>query len=458
MITCPECGKEISDRAVSCPHCGYPIQIFVNKEEKIENKIENNPEECNNITFPTYGTTFENRKIKNSYTENIDNIRIIITVFRWIFSVIFLLFAFIIFMGFGIKGFVSFILLTGCAFFISPLTNKLKIDIPIVLNIIFAISLFFISIIAIPSTATENAENNNTEVVKNEMTNNENENKESDEEIVELEETSVYNDNDIEENDFDDVVLSDNTENNNVYETVFFYTLMDNIEYYNGKNIRTVVQVSDCYQSDKESYIKSQYSDSNLSENSGYVLIYPFNYQEFENNEYITIEGTVAKKDNKDVIANAYIVNYGEEAEKVFANDLEICQYEHNLKMQHEKESFIESCIEVSYDDLRRYPDSYENIPIKLTIYAEDVEPDGWIFPGDIIATFSGQELAVYDDRISREPRIMEGDTITVYAIGYGLSTIKVKQKGIVFNKTVDEYEVPAIKIKYTENDKNFVE
>ncbi len=25
MITCPECGKEVSDKANSCPHCGAPI-------------------------------------------------------------------------------------------------------------------------------------------------------------------------------------------------------------------------------------------------------------------------------------------------------------------------------------------------------------------------------------------------------------------------------------------------
>lgn len=26
MITCPECGKEVSERATSCPSCGYPFQ------------------------------------------------------------------------------------------------------------------------------------------------------------------------------------------------------------------------------------------------------------------------------------------------------------------------------------------------------------------------------------------------------------------------------------------------
>lgn len=25
LISCPECGKQVSDRADSCPNCGYPI-------------------------------------------------------------------------------------------------------------------------------------------------------------------------------------------------------------------------------------------------------------------------------------------------------------------------------------------------------------------------------------------------------------------------------------------------
>lgn len=30
LIKCPECNKEVSDKAKTCPHCGYP---FVNNEE-----------------------------------------------------------------------------------------------------------------------------------------------------------------------------------------------------------------------------------------------------------------------------------------------------------------------------------------------------------------------------------------------------------------------------------------
>ncbi len=25
LISCPECGKQISDKAAACPNCGYPI-------------------------------------------------------------------------------------------------------------------------------------------------------------------------------------------------------------------------------------------------------------------------------------------------------------------------------------------------------------------------------------------------------------------------------------------------
>ena len=27
LISCPECGRQVSDKAVSCPQCGYPISV-----------------------------------------------------------------------------------------------------------------------------------------------------------------------------------------------------------------------------------------------------------------------------------------------------------------------------------------------------------------------------------------------------------------------------------------------
>ena len=31
LINCPECNKEISDYAVACPHCGYPMNMSPNE-------------------------------------------------------------------------------------------------------------------------------------------------------------------------------------------------------------------------------------------------------------------------------------------------------------------------------------------------------------------------------------------------------------------------------------------
>ena len=43
LIECPECNKEVSDRAISCPHCGFPIADIQKTESqhtvKVNNKI-----------------------------------------------------------------------------------------------------------------------------------------------------------------------------------------------------------------------------------------------------------------------------------------------------------------------------------------------------------------------------------------------------------------------------------
>lgn len=38
LINCPECKLQVSDKALSCPHCGYPLQPNI-KQHKVHNKI-----------------------------------------------------------------------------------------------------------------------------------------------------------------------------------------------------------------------------------------------------------------------------------------------------------------------------------------------------------------------------------------------------------------------------------
>lgn len=41
LITCPECGKEVSSAAKTCPNCGFPISNVTN--DKILIKIDQHP-------------------------------------------------------------------------------------------------------------------------------------------------------------------------------------------------------------------------------------------------------------------------------------------------------------------------------------------------------------------------------------------------------------------------------
>ena len=34
LIKCPECELQISDKAINCPHCGYPLQPNVIKRKR----------------------------------------------------------------------------------------------------------------------------------------------------------------------------------------------------------------------------------------------------------------------------------------------------------------------------------------------------------------------------------------------------------------------------------------
>ena len=47
LIKCIDCGKEISDKAVACPHCGCPA-FSQNKNQASENKIFDKPISINN--------------------------------------------------------------------------------------------------------------------------------------------------------------------------------------------------------------------------------------------------------------------------------------------------------------------------------------------------------------------------------------------------------------------------
>lgn len=65
LINCPECGKEISERALACPNCGCPIANVEKKEEQIVEKIvvESQPQKAS-VQKPMYVFTCDHEKKK----------------------------------------------------------------------------------------------------------------------------------------------------------------------------------------------------------------------------------------------------------------------------------------------------------------------------------------------------------------------------------------------------------
>lgn len=40
LIKCPECGREVSDKAVSCPRCGFPMDGFVSEQPSVASETQ----------------------------------------------------------------------------------------------------------------------------------------------------------------------------------------------------------------------------------------------------------------------------------------------------------------------------------------------------------------------------------------------------------------------------------
>ena len=38
LIKCPECDLQVSDHAIACPHCGYPLQTTAAKKQRTKQR------------------------------------------------------------------------------------------------------------------------------------------------------------------------------------------------------------------------------------------------------------------------------------------------------------------------------------------------------------------------------------------------------------------------------------
>ncbi len=80
LITCPECGKEFSDKAAACPNCGFPTKEFLETVPSEEPTASDNSDTLANVlvskAIGAVQTTIENSKNAPKATKTIGPIQI----------------------------------------------------------------------------------------------------------------------------------------------------------------------------------------------------------------------------------------------------------------------------------------------------------------------------------------------------------------------------------------------
>ena len=68
LITCPECGKQISDKAEACPNCGYPLADLHNVKEVSQGDMEASENSADDATM-NCNSTNENTPVKSKFSK-----------------------------------------------------------------------------------------------------------------------------------------------------------------------------------------------------------------------------------------------------------------------------------------------------------------------------------------------------------------------------------------------------
>lgn len=451
LIKCPECGREISDKAKACPGCGCPVEKEVVYEQNnsaaesgtmiqngkpVQHETQENPKmiachRCGNMipagmkrceycgyihSFEDlcgrgkYSSHSQNPKPSRNNPNQVDN-----SVMKWLGGAAIALLALGAVSTHGYHGVIPAFMYLLCGYFISPLPENVGIRLPKWAKIAIPVCIFVLAVVFTPSSN-------------------------EDSQTVVTEEAGTETQEQVET-----VSAEHPRESKITYKDIFVRDLDDNWSSYIGRHIRTSFEISRSY----DEYIESKYDDGN-------IRVYLDNTEDYQIGDYVIVTGkAVDGNSSTHELEDAYIEQSGEAAESYYKEGLAEYNAKQAEKIISDRERFIENVESVTYDDLRRYPDTYKGKEIKLKIKIKEAKPDGLIFQGDIFATIPGtsNEIAVYDKRTVREPRFMDGDTVTVYAVADGLATIKVTQGSGLFKKTVDKYEVPSIKVMYTDKD-----
>lgn len=126
LIKCNECGKEISDKAKICPHCGFENNLIICPECKKE--IKNNVNTCPNCG---YEMQKKNKQVKNEFS---------IGIKIWLILCVVACFGYFSFVNYFLEiisslSLTSYLVILLGVSYIVLLVNKSKINLYIILGI-----------------------------------------------------------------------------------------------------------------------------------------------------------------------------------------------------------------------------------------------------------------------------------------------------------------------------------
>lgn len=434
IINCPECGKEISDKAAACPNCGCPADEFLKiatvkaPDLEVPKVTKHNGSTTNNFNqFAKYANG----------NKEINIVSLILQAIRWIFAAFIVLIAISLFIAYGFKGILTFLFLIACGFFISPLHKKLPLSMPAAFKIAIPIILFFAAIMATPAQDVQPS--TNTDEVETEIILEESEIESGAQEPTIVTETK---ENPSESQNTEMVEPESLVESEIVYTDIFDLNLRENWSSYVDQYIRTAFEVGRCVNGS----IESSYDNS-------YLKVYPDNYRDFESGDYIVVTGKVSGKDGSDIeIVDAHIEKIGTDAISVYNEGLSAYNKQKEIEAAEYESDFKKSAESVSYENLARYPETYEGKEVKISVSITQVQKkDSLLFADSYIAKMSGNEIAIYDKRELKEPKLLEGDKVIIYGRGNGLTEIKTYDKSGIIPKTIDTRKIPAISVEFIE-------
>ena len=240
---------------------------------------------------------------------------------------------------------------------------------------------------------------------------------------------------------------------------IYYINLDEEIMKYNGKLVEVIVPIDNVYRGGD--LIRAE---EGLEYCLNILPVRTLTEQE-QKHKYVKARGIVDASESGNYwdrhnVKDCILLEFYDEAPDMYLSQVDEYNDLRKQKRITARDEFIAVADgNVSYEKLRKYPDTYKDKELKIKVKVTKIEVGSLLTMGSIYAELDGKEIVIHDEREVKEPRLVEGDRIVIYVRGDGLAKIQTIYKdssfwGIVLGTdVVDAYEIPRVKLYFTEQD-----